>query len=156
MHEATGLIEKHRFNVAIARLMELTSLLRKAIDSGVGAGDPAVRQGAEWLVVLLSMFAPYTAEDSWALLGHEPEGGDLVERSTWPQVDPLLLVEESVTCVVQVAGKVRARLQVSPDESEEALREMALADEAVLRSLAGREVRTVIVRPPRLVNVVPA
>ncbi len=155
VHEAQGLVETNRFNVAIARLMELTSLLRKAIDSGPGAADPAVGEGAHWLAVLLSLFAPYTAEDCWASLGHDVEGGDLVARSSWPQVDPALLVEDSVTCVVQVAGKVRARLQVPTDIDDATLRGLALADEAVVRSLAGRDVRTVIVRPPRLVNVVP-
>ncbi len=153
--QVSGLVRSYRFNVAIARLMELTSLLRKAIDSGPGAGDPAVRAGAEALTVLLSVFVPYTAEDCWALLGHDVEGGDLVARSTWPAAEPELLIEETVTCVVQVAGKVRARLEVPPGIDEDTLRERALADEAVRRSLGGREVRMVIVRPPRLVNVVP-
>ncbi len=155
VHEVTGLVEAYRFNVAIARLMELTSLLRRAIDSGVGASDPAVRDGAESLAVQLSIFAPYTAEDCWASLGHDAESGDLVGRSDWPVVDPALLVQESVTCVVQVAGKVRARLEVSPDIGEAALRDAALADEAVRRSVGDREIRAVIVRPPRLVNIVP-
>ena len=156
VHEVTGLVEGHRFNVAVARLMELTSLLRRAIDSGVGAGDPAVREGAHALAVQLSVFAPYTAEDCWALLGHDVEGGDLVERSTWPVAEPALLVEETVICIVQVAGKVRARLEVPPSVDEATLRELALADSAVRRSVGERAIRTVIVRPPRLVNVVPA
>jgi leucyl-tRNA synthetase len=157
VHEVTGLVEAYRFNVAIARLMELTSLLRRAIDTGTGPADPAVRDGAESLAVLLSIFAPYTAEECWSLLGHGAgEAGDLVGRATWPVADPALLVQESVTCVVQVAGKVRARLEVSPDIGEEALRELALGDAAVQRSVGQREIRTVIVRPPRLVNVVPA
>jgi leucyl-tRNA synthetase len=71
-------------------------------------------------------------------------------------VDERLLVEESVTCVVQVAGKLRARLAVPPDITADALRSAALADPGVQRALADREIRTVIVRPPRLVNVVPA
>ncbi len=155
VQEVTGLMEAYRFNVAIARLMELTSLLRRAIDSGPGPSDPAVRAGAEALAVLLSVFAPYTAEDCWSLLGHDADGGDLVGRSDWPVADPAMLVEETVTCVVQVAGKVRARLDVPPDIEEETLRDLALAEEAVRRSLGDREIRTVIVRPPRLVNVVP-
>ncbi|MEP6697999.1 MAG: class I tRNA ligase family protein, partial [Pseudonocardiales bacterium] len=156
VHEVTGLVEGYRFNVAIARLMELTSLLRRAIDTGPGAGDLAVREGAQWLAVQLSLFAPYTAEDGWALLGHDVEGGDVVGRSAWPVVDETLLVEAAVTCVVQVAGKVRARLQVPPGVDEGTLRDLALADEAVRRSLGDREIRTVIIRPPGLVNVVPA
>jgi leucyl-tRNA synthetase len=70
-------------------------------------------------------------------------------------VDESLLVEETVTAVVQVAGKVRDRLEVPPSIGEDALREAALASAAVRKALDGRDVRTVIVRAPRLVNVVP-
>jgi leucyl-tRNA synthetase len=149
--EIRSLVDSFRFNVAVARLMELVNAARKAIDSGPGAGDPAVREAAEAVAVMLSLFAPYCAEDMWASLGHDPT----VALAGWPVVDPALLVEESVTAVVQVAGKVRARLSVTPDISEDALRELALADPAVARALGDRPVRTVVVRPPRLVNVVP-
>ena len=149
--EVRALMESFRFNVAVARLMELVNATRKAIDSGVGPADPAVRAAAEATAVMLSVFAPYTAEDMWAALGHEPT----VALAGWPAVDERLLVEESVTCVVQVAGKVRARLSVPPEIGADALREAALADPAVQRTLAGRPVRTIVVRPPRLVNVVP-
>ena len=131
--------------------MELVNATRKAIDSGAGRSDPAVREAAEAVAVVLSLFAPYTAEEMWERLGHEPT----VALAAWPEVDPALLVEESVTCVVQVAGKVRDRLEVSPDIAEDELRELALSTEAVVRALDGREVRTVIVRAPKLVNVVP-
>jgi leucyl-tRNA synthetase len=149
--EIGSLIESFRFNVAVARLMELVNAARKAIDSGPGGGDPAVRETAEAVAVMLSLFAPYCAEDMWAALGHDPT----VSLAGWPAVDPALLVEESVTAVVQVAGKVRARLDVPPDVTEDALRELALADPAVVRALGERSVRAVVVRPPRLVNVVP-
>jgi leucyl-tRNA synthetase len=78
-----------------------------------------------------------------------------VAQAGWPTADPALLVEDLVTCVVQVAGKVRDRLEVPPGIGEDELRELALAAPGVARALAGREVRTVIVRAPRLVNVVP-
>jgi leucyl-tRNA synthetase len=78
-----------------------------------------------------------------------------VVQHGWPSVDPALVVEETVTCVVQVAGKVRDRLEVPPGIGEDELRELALAAPGVTRALADREVRTVIVRAPRLVNVVP-
>ena len=136
--------------------MELTSLLRKAIDSGPGAADPAVRSGAEALAIMVSLVAPYCAEDSWHRLGHDVENGDTVSKAAWPRVDPALLVEETVTCVVQVAGKVRDRLEVPPSIAEDELRARALATAGVARALDGREVRTVIVRAPKLVNVVPA
>jgi len=150
--EVTRLVESSRLNVAVARLMELASAARRAIDAGPGPGDPAVREAAETLAILLSIFAPYTAEECWSLLGHEPS----VARAAWPSADPALLVQELVTCVVQVNGKVRDRLQVPPGISEDDLRELALAAPGVTRALAGAGVRAVIVRPPRLVNIVPA
>ncbi len=148
--EVTRLMEGFRFNVAVARLRELTRALRGA----AGQGRP-VRAGAQTLVVLLAPLVPYLAEDCWSLLGHEPASGDSVHLAAWPAADPALLVEESVTCVVQVAGKVRDRLEVSPSIAEEELRTQALASSAVQRALAGRGIRTVIVRAPKLVNVVP-
>jgi leucyl-tRNA synthetase len=150
--EVTRLVEASRLNVAVARLMELTSAARKAIDSGPGAGDPAVREAAGTLAVLVSLFAPYTAEECWELLGHETS----VAIAGWPAADPALLAEDQVTCVVQVAGKVRDRLEVPPGISDDELRELALAAPGVARALGDRAVRTVIVRAPKLVNIVPA
>jgi len=150
--EVTRLVEAFRLNVAVARLMELASATRRAIDVGPGAGDPAVREAAETLAVLLSIFAPYTAEECWELLGHKPS----VAQAGWPSADPALLVEDLVTCVVQVNGKVRDRLEVPPGIGEDELRELALAAPGVVRALGGDGVRMVIVRAPRLVNVVPA
>jgi leucyl-tRNA synthetase len=150
--EVTKLVDARRLNVAVARLMELVSAARRTIDSGPGAADPAVREAAETLTVLLSLFAPYTAEECWEVLGHQPS----VAKAGWPAADPALLVQDLVTCVVQVAGKVRDRLEVSPEIGEDELREQALATPGVARALDGRGVRTVIVRAPKLVNVVPA
>ena len=150
--EVTRLVDAYRLNVAVARLMELASAARKAIDSGPGAGDPAVREAAETLTVLLSLFAPYTAEECWEVLGHPPS----VALAGWPAADPALLVEDLVTCVVQVGGKVRDRVEVPPGISDDELRALALAAPGVARALDGRSIRTVIVRAPKLVNVVPA
>ena len=149
--EVTRLVEAARLNVAVARLMELATATRRAIDSGPGAADPAVREAAEALAVMLSLFAPYTAEECWEMLGREPS----VAMAGWPSADPALLVQERVTCVVQVAGKVRDRLEVPPSIGEEELRELALAADGVQRALAGRAIRNVIVRAPKLVNIVP-
>jgi leucyl-tRNA synthetase len=153
--DATTQAAAKRFNVTIARLMELTSLLRKAIDAdqlSSADGAAAVREGADALARMLSIFAPFTAEEAWSLLGHEPS----VVGAGWPEYDDALLVESTVTCVVQVAGKVRDRLTVAADVSEDELRALALAAAGVVRALDGREVRTVVVRAPKLVNVVPA
>ncbi|MEX2289534.1 MAG: leucine--tRNA ligase [Mycobacteriales bacterium] len=153
--EVTRLVEAQRLNVCIARLMELTNALRKAADTPTPA-VASLRDGAEALAVMLGCFAPYTAEEVWSRLGHDVEAGDSVHDSRWPTADPVLLVEQSVTCVVQVAGKLRDRLEVAPDISEDDLRALALASDGVVKALEGREVRTVIVRAPRLVNVVPS
>jgi len=151
VHDAAILVESFKFNVVVARVMELVNATRKAIDTGVGAADPAVREAVEAVAILLSLYTPYLAEEMWSLLGHAPT----VARAGWPEVDPALLVEDTVTCIVQVAGKVRDRLEVAPSIGEDELRELALATPGVRRALAGGGVRTVIVRAPRLVNVVP-
>ncbi|QNE21670.1 leucine--tRNA ligase [Kribbella qitaiheensis] len=150
--DATELIESYRFNVMVARVMELVNATRKAIDSGPGAADPAVREAAETVAILLSLVAPYTAEDMWENLGHEPT----VAKAGWPKVDPALLVQDSVTAVVQIAGKVKERLEVSPDITDAELEKLALASEAVQAALDGRGIRKVIARAPKLVNIVPA
>jgi leucyl-tRNA synthetase len=150
VRECEQLVEGHRFNVMVARTMELVNATRKAIDAGPGPGDPAVREAAEVVAVLLSLVAPYTAEEMWERLGHRPS----VARTGWPVVDEALLVEDSVTAVVQVQGKVRARLDVSPAISDEDLEAAALADPAVVRAIDGATVRRVIVRAPKLVNIV--
>ena len=152
--EVTRLTENHRLNVSIARFMELTNVMRKAADSGEPRAA-SLRDGVEALAVMLSCYAPYTAEEAWSRLGHDVRSGDSVHASTWPTADPALLVDESVTCVVQVAGKVRDKLEVPPGIGEDELRELALASTRVQESLDGRGVKTVIVRAPKLVNVVP-
>jgi len=150
IQEATHLIEAYRFNVFIARVMELVNATRKAIDSGPGPADPAVREAAETVAIMLSLVVPYTAEEMWHELGQEPT----VAMAGWPAADPALVVQQSVICVVQVQGKLRARLEVPPGIDEVRLRELALAEPQVQRAIEGREVRTVIVRAPKLVNVV--
>ncbi|HMH94388.1 MAG TPA: leucine--tRNA ligase [Streptosporangiaceae bacterium] len=148
--EVTSLIEGTRLNVAVARLMSLVSAARRAIDSGPGAADPAVREAAETLAILLSLFAPYTAEECWETLGHAPS----VATAGWPAADQSLLVEATATCVVQVDGKVRDRLQVPAGIGEDELRELALAADGAIRALNGRPVSQVVVRAPKLVNIV--
>ena len=150
VHDAAGLVETYRFNVMVARVMELVNATRKAIDSGCGPADPAVREATEAVAVLLSLVAPYTAEEMWERLGHQPT----VVRAGWPEVDEALLVEDTVTAVVQVKGKVRARLEVAPDISEADLEAAAMADEGVRRAIDGAAVRKVVVRAPKLVNIV--
>jgi leucyl-tRNA synthetase len=148
--EVTRQVDAYHLNVAVARLMELVSATRRAIDSGPGVSDPAVREAADAIAVLASLFAPYTAEECWELLGHQPS----VARAAWPATDPALLAVERVTCVVQVNGKVRDKLEVAPGIGDDELGELALTQPGVTRALQGLTIGRVIVRAPKLVNIV--
>jgi len=148
--DVPGLVEAYKFNVVVARLMELVNATRKTIDSGPGAADAAVREASEVTAMILDIFAPYTAEDMWERLGYPPS----VALVPWRKADPVLLVDETVTAVVQIDGKMRDRFEVSPTVSAENLEAMARASEAVARTLTGRDIVRVIVRAPRLVNIV--
>jgi leucyl-tRNA synthetase len=142
-------LDELRFNTAIAKLIVLNNHLTRL--------DAVPRPVAEALCVMVAPFAPHLAEELWSRLGAARglERGTLAYEP-FPVADPRYAVADQVTCVVQVQGKVRDKLQVAPDISEEELRGLALASEAVVRAMDGRAVRTVIVRAPKLVNIVPA
>ncbi|MFE5089343.1 leucine--tRNA ligase [Streptomyces sp. NPDC056638] len=134
-----------RFNTAIAKVTELNNHLTKA-------GGPLSRSVAESLVLLAAPLAPHIAEELWRRLGHT----ESVVHQDFPVADPAYVVDETVTCVVQVKGKVKARLEISPSIADEELEALALADPAVVAALGGAGIRKVIVRAPKLVNIVPA
>jgi leucyl-tRNA synthetase len=139
-------LEDLRFNVAIAKLMVLTNEIRSALDAGAGA-----REASTALVQMVAPMAPFVAEELWRdVLGNESS----VHMSSWPAFDPGLAAEDTVVLVVQVDGRVRDRIEVPADASEEHCRNLALASEKALKSVDGREIRQVIVRAPRLVNLV--
>lgn len=146
--DAPGLVEQTKFNVVVARLMELVNATRKTIDTGAGRADPAVREAAEATAMVLDLFAPHTAEEMWEILGYDA----FVGLVPWRQADPTLLVEDSVTAVVQIDGKVRATLEVPARIDSDALEALARGDERVLRSLAGREITRAVVRAPKVVS----
>ena len=147
--DGPGLAEALKFNVLVARIMDLVNATRKVIDSGAGPADAAVREAAEVITIALSLFAPYTAEEMWERLGFEPT----VALAGWRKAEPTLLVEENVTAVVQVDGKVRDRLEVSAKISGDELEKLARASAGVTRAVGDREIVNVIVRAPRLVNI---
>jgi leucyl-tRNA synthetase len=148
--DAPGLVEAYKFNVVVARLMDQVNVTRKAIDSGCGAADPAVRESAEAIAMILALFAPYASEDMWAKLGHEPT----VALAVWPAADPSLLVEDEITLVVQVDGKVRDRLTLPASVTAEDAEAAARASAAVQRSVGDREIVNVVVRVPKIVSIV--
>ena len=130
------------YNTAIAKLIELNNALTKL--------DAVPRSVVEPLVQMVAPLAPHIAEELWHRLGHE----GTISFEPFPKADPALLVEDTVTCVVQVLGKVRDRLDVAPDINDADLEQAALASERVRSAMGDKQVRKVIVRAPKLVNIV--
>jgi leucyl-tRNA synthetase len=150
LNDASFAVESFRFNVAVARVMELVNATRKAIDSGCGAADPAVREATEAIAIMLSLVAPFTAEEMWERLGHKPA----IALAGWPTVDPALLIDDEVEAVIQINGKIKDRMNVSPNISEADFEAAALALPSIIAELAGAAPKKVIARPPKLVNIV--
>jgi len=142
---------RYSFNTAIAAVMECANALarfRPASDAGRGVA----REGWEALVRLIAPVTPHIAQALWQRLGHAED----ILAAGWPEVDPAALVQEQVTVVVQVNGKVRARIEAAPGSDREHLQALALAEDNVSRFVGGKQVRKVIVVPDKLVNIVVA
>ncbi len=152
-HQTIGSVtddmEAFSFNTAIARLMEFTNALQKAGRTPV-YGTEAWDEAIETLLLLLAPSCPHVAEELWERIGRPYS----IHQQPWPEFDPDLAAEETITLVVQVNGKLRARLEVPADVSEERAKEAALADENVQRHIEGKDVKRLIYVPGRLVNVV--
>ncbi|GAA0678178.1 leucine--tRNA ligase [Kitasatospora atroaurantiaca] len=131
-----------RFNTAVAKAIELNNFLVKR-----GSTPRAV---AEQIVLLVAPLAPHIAEELWRRLGHT----ESLAHTDYPVADPAYVVDETVTCVVQIKGKVKARLEVAPSISDAELEALALADAAVVAAIGDAPVRKVIARAPKLVNIV--
>ena len=135
------------FNTCIASIMELVNVLY-AEEANI---SPAVaREVVEKLALMLAPFAPYLSQEIWDELGHQGP----VFHQCWPDFDPELAREPEAEVVVQVNGKLRARIHVPFGTAASDLEAFALAHERVLPSLAGKRVRKVITVPDRLVNIV--
>ena len=150
LHDASFAVESFRFNVAVARVMELVNATRKAIDSGCGPADPAVREAVEAIAIMLSLVAPFTSEEMWERLGHKPA----VALAGWPVVDPALLVADSIEAVIQINGKIKERIEVSPTITDAELEALAMAHPTIIAELGANAPKKVIARAPKLVNIV--
>jgi leucyl-tRNA synthetase len=142
-------MEAFTFNTIIAGLMEFTNALQKAKETAV-YGTEAWEEAIETLLLLLAPCCPHIAEELWTRTG-KPYS---IHQQAWPAFNADLAAEEVITLIVQINGKVRARIEVSADISEEEAKATALADENVQRHIGGKDVRKVIYVPGRLVNVV--
>lgn len=150
VHDGGFAVESLRFNVAIARIMELVNATRKAIDSGCGPADPAAREAVEAIAIMLSLVAPFTAEEMWERLGHKPS----VALVGWPKVDESLLIADAVVAVIQINGKIQERIEVSPLITDAQLEISALEHPTIVEALKGSTVTKVVTRAPKIVNIV--
>jgi leucyl-tRNA synthetase len=139
-------LERFRFNTAISKLQVLTNEMRAALDAGGGA-----REAAGVLALMLAPLAPFAAEELWREVLGNP---DSVHLQRWPTFDPSLVVEDTVTLVIQVNGKVRDRVEVPADADETAVLELARASERARRAIGEGRVVKEIARAPKLVNLV--
>ncbi|MBU0798893.1 MAG: leucine--tRNA ligase [Alphaproteobacteria bacterium] len=142
-------LDRFHFNKAVARIRELSNLLEGL--NGTAADEAwALRQGLETLVRLIGPMVPHLAEELWLLLGHTT----LLAETPWPEADPALLVDDSVTIAIQVNGKLRGTIDLPRDCPKEEAEQAALALPAVMQQLDGKAPRKVIVVPNRIVNIV--
>ncbi|WP_290684328.1 MULTISPECIES: leucine--tRNA ligase [unclassified Haematobacter] len=143
--EVTRTIDGFAFNKAVAKLYELTNTLSRS-----AAGAEAKRQTMRVMAQLMSPMVPHLAEEVWALL----DGEGMVVSAPWPKADPALLVEDNVTLPIQINGKRRSEITVPKDMPQAEVEKLVLADETVVKVLAGAAPRKLIVVPGRIVNVV--
>jgi leucyl-tRNA synthetase len=148
IERVTGDIESFKFNTAVAALMEFANALWAHREQH--GPSPAFQESIDILIRLVAPFAPHIADELWTTAGYPYS----VHQQTWPAFDPALTVEETVTLVIQVNGKVRERLSVPADIEDDKARELALGCERVQQYLQGAEPRKTIVVPGRLVNLV--
>jgi leucyl-tRNA synthetase len=149
LRQVTNDYESFEFNTIISSLMELLNDMYKARDKGA-VGTPEWEEAQDLYLRMMAPAAPHITEELWNLAG-KPYS---VHLQSWPEVDEEAAAEEQITLVLQVNGKVRDRVIVPVDVSEEQAREVALQSEAIQRHLAGKEPRKVILVPGKLVNIV--
>jgi len=140
---------RYSFNTGIAAIMELINTLQKQDISSTG-GRAVVAEGLDAVIRMLSPIAPHMTQALWEAFGHE----GLVVDAPWPEVDEKALEKDSILLIVQVNGKVRAKLEAPATAGKDELEAMAMAEESVQKQIDGKTVRKVIVVPGKLVNIV--
>jgi leucyl-tRNA synthetase len=145
----TDEFERWSYNTAVAGCMEFVNDLYRYLQSDVGARRETLDDAVDHLLLVMAPMCPHITAELW-----ERRGGGRIHDEAWPQADETKLTVESVTMVIQVNGKVRDRIEVDPGIGDDEARDRALASERVRRHLDGSEPRRVVVRAPKLVNVV--
>jgi leucyl-tRNA synthetase len=143
---------RFHFNTAIAAIMELSNALSAAAQAQAPspAAAPVIKQGVETMIVLLTPFVPHVASELWEQLGHR----ERLDRVPWPSYSEAALEEEKLLIVVQVNGKVRGKITVPADVTQDRIQTEALADPKVVDFLGSKKVQRVVYVPRRLVNIV--
>jgi len=141
-------LKDFRFNTAVSALMELTNLMQRV--RGALEGSETWSWAVERLLLILAPIAPHVADELWYMHGHH----ESIHLQPWPGFDPVMTVDDVVTVVVQVNGKLRDRLEVPRDEEMESVQEQALASPRVQPHLQGREVVNIVAVPNKLINIV--
>ncbi len=142
-------IENFKFNTAISKIMELVNQIY-SLQSVAYSKNREVREAIKTIVLLLSPFTPHICEEMWQELGY----GKSILKTKWPSYDEALIKEEMITYVIQVNGKVRSKIEVPLDITEEELKEKVLSDEKIKKWTEEREIKRFIFVPNRLVNIV--
>lgn len=143
--DVTAGIEGFAFNKSIAKLYEFTNTLQKS-----KAGKADKQAAMKVMAQLMQPMTPHLAEEVWALMG----GEGMVTTAPWPVVDPAMLVDDTITLPIQINGKRRSEIKIPKDLPKSEVEKLALADEAVIRALAGNAPKKLIVVPGRIINVV--
>ena len=145
IHDVTMGIESFGFNTSVAKLYAFTNTLQKS-----KAGAAARKEAMKVMAQLMAPMTPHLSEEIWQLLG----GEGLVAEAPWPQADEAMLVEDTVTMPIQINGKRKSEITVAKDLAKEEVEKLALADDAVVKALAGGQPKKLIVVPGRIINVV--
>jgi leucyl-tRNA synthetase len=151
IQQVTDDIDRGSYNTAVAHVREQVNLLFRYAHADGGGHAEVLSEAFDALLLLLAPMTPHVAAELWEI--RHPEGAGLHQQD-WPQFDPALAGDVTVTMVVQLNGKVRDRIEVDPSVDEDHARALALASSKIIEGLGGREPRRVVARPPRLVNVV--
>ena len=149
--KVTDGFERWGYNTSVAALMELLNTVSRWARSEEGAHRGTLDEAVDTMLKMLAPMAPHVTAELWDV---RHPGEPSVHLQTWPVADPELVKQESVTMIVQMNGKVRARLEVDPDIDEEQAQSLALSDPAVVEALSGAAPTRVVARPPRLVNII--
>ena len=149
--KVTDGLEKWSYNTAVAALMELLNTISKWARSGEGAHQATLDECLDLLLRLLAPMAPHMTAELWEM---RHPGEPSVHAQSWPEADPALTARAAVTMVIQIAGKVKSRVDVAPDVNEDDAIAAALSDPEIVRLVNGATPKRVVAVPPRLVNII--